>query len=95
MASAGEAVGEDGAPPPTSTTFMVTFPNAARERSLGFLNSSLKLEDVVEESGPAADSSTPPRNNMWQVYAVCGFMVSSWIWARLKERKERGDPAED
>ncbi|XXG63006.1 hypothetical protein AAC387_Pa05g1280 [Persea americana] len=45
---------------------------------------SLKLE--VEES----DEDMNPRN-MWQVYALGGFLVLRWIWARWRERKSRGE----
>ncbi|XP_010243285.1 PREDICTED: uncharacterized protein LOC104587387 [Nelumbo nucifera] len=44
----------------------------------------LKLEDdeVVQESSS---------RNMWQVYALGGFMILRWIWARWKERRDKDD----
>ncbi|KAI0515770.1 hypothetical protein KFK09_008437 [Dendrobium nobile] len=44
----------------------------------------LEVEDSSEDMNP---------RNMWQVYALGGFMLAKWIWARWKER--RGNSQED
>ncbi|XWS75259.1 hypothetical protein CRYUN_Cryun01aG0070700 [Craigia yunnanensis] len=31
---------------------------------------------------------------LWQVYAIGGFFLLKWIWARWKERKEMGSKKE-
>ncbi|XP_072969674.1 uncharacterized protein [Typha angustifolia] len=74
--------GGEGRRPPLT----VTFPDALRREK--FDVPPIKLE--VEES---ADDMSP--RNMWQVYALGGFMVLRWIWARWKERKDKGSSPED
>ncbi|KAL0921098.1 hypothetical protein M5K25_008134 [Dendrobium thyrsiflorum] len=44
----------------------------------------LEVEDSFEDMNP---------RNMWQVYALGGFMLAKWIWARWKER--RGNSQEE
>ncbi|KAF8403195.1 hypothetical protein HHK36_011294 [Tetracentron sinense] len=48
----------------------------------------LKLE--VEES---AQGMSP--GNMWQVYALGGFMILRWLWARWNERRAKDDSPEE
>ncbi|KAL5800411.1 hypothetical protein ACOSQ4_033295 [Xanthoceras sorbifolium] len=40
-----------------------------------------------EAEEPAGRTSNPIV--LWQVYALGGFLVLRWVWARWKERKER------
>ncbi|EOY18984.1 Uncharacterized protein TCM_043550 [Theobroma cacao] len=47
----------------------------------------VKLE--AEEPG-----MTSSRIILWQVYAIGGFFLLKWIWARWKERKEMGGKKE-
>ncbi|XVF23411.1 hypothetical protein REPUB_Repub13aG0035600 [Reevesia pubescens] len=47
----------------------------------------LKLE--ADESG-----MTSNRIILWQVYAIGGFFLLKWVWARWKERKEMGTKKE-
>ncbi|WOL11901.1 hypothetical protein Cni_G20665 [Canna indica] len=72
--------GADGPPA------MVTFPDAARRRAQSF-PPPLKLE--TEESADDTNS-----HNMWQVYALGGFLILRWIWSRWRERKNRGESNE-
>ncbi|CAA7400199.1 unnamed protein product [Spirodela intermedia] len=73
---------EKEAKAPEAPPLRVTFPDALQNQSTV---ESLKLE--VEES---AESMSP--RNMWQVYALGGFMVLSWVWGRWKERRDRRAP---
>ncbi|GAV74295.1 hypothetical protein CFOL_v3_17775 [Cephalotus follicularis] len=41
----------------------------------------------LQAEQPAGRTSNPLV--LWQVYALTGFMVVQWVWARWKERKER------
>ncbi|XP_031500877.1 uncharacterized protein LOC116264673 [Nymphaea colorata] len=59
---------------------VVTIPGAGRA---GNFPPPLKLE--TEESAEGVNPS-----NMWQVYALGGFMILRWIWARWRERKDKG-----
>nr|XP_009404805.1 PREDICTED: uncharacterized protein LOC103988035 [Musa acuminata subsp. malaccensis] len=71
-------------PPPVA---MVTFPDAARRRAQSFPPPlKLECEDSTEDMNP---------RNLWQVYALGGFMISKWIWARWRERNNRGTSDED
>ncbi|XP_020107366.1 uncharacterized protein LOC109723420 [Ananas comosus] len=74
-----EAGGERSAPA------MVTFPDARRN-----LNS---IPPIKLEAEDAADDATP--HTMWQVYILGGFLVLRWVWARWKERKEKGRAPDD
>ncbi|XVE68661.1 hypothetical protein DITRI_Ditri09bG0086600 [Diplodiscus trichospermus] len=47
----------------------------------------LKLE--AEETGRTSNQII-----LWQVYAIGGFFLLKWIWARWKERKEMGSKKE-
>ncbi|XP_020253294.1 uncharacterized protein LOC109830451 [Asparagus officinalis] len=92
MASAEGAAftgtGEEGGGDNTGNhTAIVTFPR----RNRGWAqHEPLKIE-TLEES-----NDTNP-SNMWQVYALGGFMVARWLWAKYKERKngERGEGPSD
>ncbi|KAF5742572.1 hypothetical protein HS088_TW09G00623 [Tripterygium wilfordii] len=42
------------------------------------------LELEVEETGRTSNPVI-----LWQVYAIGGFFVLKWVWARWNERKER------
>ncbi|KAL4182416.1 hypothetical protein AMTRI_Chr11g93250 [Amborella trichopoda] len=66
-----------------ATPSFVTFPKSSNNTDT---TASVKLQ--------AEDSATSPKN-MWQVYALGGFMVLRWIWARWKERKARGGSSEE
>ncbi|CAL9118068.1 unnamed protein product [Musa textilis] len=70
-----------------SPTMIVTFPDAARRRAQSF-PPPLRLDG--EES--TEDMS---HGNMWQVYALGGFMILRWIWAHWRERRDRGKSNED
>ncbi|XP_010278267.1 PREDICTED: uncharacterized protein LOC104612525 [Nelumbo nucifera] len=56
----------------------VSLPDARQEYS------PLKLE--VDEAVQGSSSRV-----LWQVYALGGFMVLRWIWARWKERRAKDD----
>ncbi|KAJ0101193.1 hypothetical protein Patl1_05964 [Pistacia atlantica] len=58
---------------------LVRFPDSARQII------PARLEFEAEE--PAGRTSNPVV--LWQVYALGGFLVLRWVWARWKERKER------
>lgn len=58
---------------------LARFPDATRP----ILPPPIELE--AEE--PAGRTSNPVV--LWQVYALGGFLVMRWIWARWQERKER------
>ncbi|KAK1276070.1 hypothetical protein QJS04_geneDACA010061 [Acorus gramineus] len=60
---------------------MVKFP-VKKKDGFGDLP-SLRIES--EET----DSMNP--QNLWQVYAVGGFLVLRWLWARWQERKGRDE----
>ncbi|KAG5237831.1 hypothetical protein OIU79_005686 [Salix purpurea] len=60
----------------------VSFPNT---RSLA--PSSIEVE-VEESSGRTHNPAI-----IWQVYALGGFIVLKWIWARWQERNERAKKA--
>ncbi|KAH7680558.1 hypothetical protein IHE45_05G000700 [Dioscorea alata] len=75
----GSAVDEYRSPPSR-----VTFPDAALRMS-GSSTTPPLLKLQVEES---SESMNP--NNMWQVYALGGFMVLRWMWARWRERNTGG-----
>ncbi|XP_022765537.1 uncharacterized protein LOC111310382 isoform X2 [Durio zibethinus] len=72
------------------------------EKQLGDEMKKSKKADVVKlsETRPAAPSplkleaQQSERNSnptiLWQVYAIGGFFLLKWIWARWKERKEMG-----
>ncbi|KAG0485682.1 hypothetical protein HPP92_009761 [Vanilla planifolia] len=62
---------------------MVFFPSIAHQKAE---LSSLKME--VEESSEDTSSS-----NMWQVYALGGFLIARWVWAKWKERTGRPSEA--
>ncbi|KAG9443864.1 hypothetical protein H6P81_015204 [Aristolochia fimbriata] len=61
----------------------VTFPSAKFTEP-----PPLKLE--VEES---AEAMSP--KNMWQIYALGGFMVLKWLWARWSEKRGRDQSSEE
>ncbi|KAJ8475925.1 hypothetical protein OPV22_019652 [Ensete ventricosum] len=63
-------------------TMIVTFPDAARRRAQSF-PPPLRLEG--EES-----NENMSHRNVWQVYALGSFMILRWIWARWRERRDRG-----
>eukprot|EP00246_Nothoceros_aenigmaticus_P004992 TRINITY_DN16797_c0_g1_i1.p1 TRINITY_DN16797_c0_g1~~TRINITY_DN16797_c0_g1_i1.p1 ORF type:complete len:105 (-),score=20.85 TRINITY_DN16797_c0_g1_i1:304-618(-) len=52
-----------------------------------------KLRKKLELSTDDDRGSTPSR--MWQVYALAGFMIGRWVWARVKERRVRKGDAEE
>ncbi|XP_031278575.1 uncharacterized protein LOC116137031 [Pistacia vera] len=58
---------------------LVRFPDSARQII------PARLEFEAEE--PAGRTSNPVV--LWQVYALGGFLVLRWVWARWKERKEQ------
>ncbi|KAM0939657.1 hypothetical protein DsansV1_C19g0155781 [Dioscorea sansibarensis] len=67
-----------------SSPSRVTFPDAALRMS-GSSTTPPLLKLQVEES---SEGMNP--NNMWQVYALGGFMVLRWMWARRRERNAGG-----
>ncbi|KAJ4978564.1 hypothetical protein NE237_009344 [Protea cynaroides] len=48
----------------------------------------LKLEVEESEQGKAP-------GNSWQVYALGGFLILNWIWARWKERQPKDESPDE
>ncbi|KAK2998221.1 hypothetical protein RJ639_024173 [Escallonia herrerae] len=83
-----------GAAPKPATDVLETCPKAANKYSdepkpngVKFIRSTvppLKLEAEIEgrETNPAL---------LWQVYAVGGFFILRWVWARWNERRRPSD----
>ncbi|XP_061349344.1 uncharacterized protein LOC133294650 [Gastrolobium bilobum] len=50
------------------------------------------------EAEPDADQFHNKNSNplvRWQIYALGGFLISRWIWARWSERRARGNSSND
>ncbi|KAI5344291.1 hypothetical protein PRUPE_2G091100 [Prunus persica] len=48
---------------------------------------------AVENEEPSTKTSNPII--LWQVYAIGGFLVLRWIWARWNERRDRKEGSSD
>ncbi|GFS30141.1 hypothetical protein Acr_00g0010370 [Actinidia rufa] len=51
-----------------------------------FPSIKLEAEECEQNTNPIV---------LWQVYAIGGFYVLSWVLARLKERRTRRSPSDD
>ncbi|KAH7415765.1 hypothetical protein KP509_14G059600 [Ceratopteris richardii] len=62
--------------------------------------SVVRLPRVSVQTASISHSAEEPGDegskHLWQVYALGGFMVGRWIWARWRERKDaRGTSGSD
>ncbi|KAI5072257.1 hypothetical protein GOP47_0012363 [Adiantum capillus-veneris] len=53
---------------------------------------SIQVAPISHTVDESADQGS---KNLWQVYALVGFMVVRWLWARWKERTDARSDAED
>ncbi|CAN1174352.1 hypothetical protein LINPERPRIM_LOCUS9847 [Linum perenne] len=70
----GETVKESQPPKPT----VVRFPNPPSV-----------VPPPIEAEAEVTSGKTHNPVVIWQVYAIGGFMILKWVWARWNERKER------
>ncbi|KAJ4851572.1 hypothetical protein Tsubulata_034341 [Turnera subulata] len=58
-----------------------------------FPNNSGVVPVTLEAEAQVSGGSTSNPAIVWQVYALGGFIVLNWIWARWKERQDRAKKA--
>ncbi|OMO95454.1 hypothetical protein CCACVL1_05405 [Corchorus capsularis] len=59
-----------------------------------FIGNRQKFPPPLEVEAEESVGRTSNPVILWQVYAVGGFFILKWIWARWKERKEMGSKKE-
>ncbi|KAK6233869.1 hypothetical protein QUC31_006275 [Theobroma cacao] len=59
-----------------------------------FLGNRQKFPPPLEMEAEQCIGRTSNPIVLWQVYAIGGFFLLKWIWARWKERKEMGGKKE-
>ncbi|KAL0755854.1 hypothetical protein YC2023_102047 [Brassica napus] len=90
--SPSPANGADGAPKPAGG---VSKDKETQNSTVSFPYNPPKSTEPLKLEAEPSSGSTSNSLVIWQVYALGGFLVLKWAWARWNERNQTSDKKED
>ncbi|KAG2257768.1 hypothetical protein Bca52824_077062 [Brassica carinata] len=90
--SPSPANGADGAPKPAGG---VSKDKETQNSTVSFPYNPPKSTEPLKLEAEPSSGSTSNSLVIWQVYALGGFLVLKWAWARWNERNATSDKKED